>query len=134
MFFLLSTEGSLVITRAYPALYLGGTPSNETVTSPPSCLLLENRLYMSPISHMKQGVHITYFTTLVQGTAAYTKLLFTNICLNWNKINVREWKWFILSFRTQIKSKCKNTYSGNDYCNIKHKYKYWSIKNYHRLC
>ena len=32
--------------RAYPALYLGGTPSQETGTSPPSCLLLENRLYM----------------------------------------------------------------------------------------
>ena len=30
--------------RAYPALYLGGTSSQETVTSPPSCLLLENHL------------------------------------------------------------------------------------------
>ena len=38
-------KGSLVITRAYPALYLGGTPSQETGTSPPSCLLLENHLY-----------------------------------------------------------------------------------------
>ena len=46
VFFLLPTEGSLVITRAYPALYLGGTPSQETGTSPPSCLLLENRLYI----------------------------------------------------------------------------------------
>ena len=44
--FLLSTEGSLVISRAYPALYLSGTPSQETGTSPPSCLLLENRLYI----------------------------------------------------------------------------------------
>ena len=43
VFFLLSTEGSLV-TRAYLALYLGGTPSQETRTSPPSCLLLKNRL------------------------------------------------------------------------------------------
>ena len=34
VFFLLSTEGSIVITRAYPALYLGGTPSQETGTSP----------------------------------------------------------------------------------------------------
>ena len=33
--------------RAYPALYVGGTPSQETGTSTPSCLLLENRLYMS---------------------------------------------------------------------------------------
>ena len=33
--------------RAYQALYLGGTPSQETGTSPSSCLLLENRLYMN---------------------------------------------------------------------------------------
>ena len=43
---LLSTEGSLVIIRAYPALYLSGTPSQETGTSHPSCLLFENCLYM----------------------------------------------------------------------------------------
>ena len=48
--FLLSTEGSLVIIRAYQALHLGGTPSQETGTSLPSCLLLENRLLMSPTS------------------------------------------------------------------------------------
>ena len=46
VFFRLSMDGSLVITRAYPALYLGGTPSQETSTSPPSCLLLKNRLYI----------------------------------------------------------------------------------------
>ena len=46
VFFLLSTEGSLVIIRAYPALNLGVTPSQETGTSPPRCLLLENRLYI----------------------------------------------------------------------------------------
>ena len=46
VFFLLSTEGSLVIARAYPALYLSGTPSQDTGTRPPSCLLLENRLYI----------------------------------------------------------------------------------------
>ena len=45
----LSTEGSLVITRAYPPLYLGGTPSQETGTSPPSCLLLKNRLCLCTI-------------------------------------------------------------------------------------
>ena len=45
-FFLLSTEGPLVITRACPDLFLSGTPSQETGTSPSSCLLLENRLYM----------------------------------------------------------------------------------------
>ena len=32
--------------RGYVALHLGGTPSQETGTSPPSCLLLENRLYI----------------------------------------------------------------------------------------
>ena len=47
VFFLLSTEGSLVITRAYPALYLAGTTSHETGTSPPSCLHLDNRLCMT---------------------------------------------------------------------------------------
>ena len=44
---LLQMEGSLEITRAYPALSFGGTPSQETGTSPPSCLLLENRLYIT---------------------------------------------------------------------------------------
>ena len=34
VFFLLSTKGSLVDTRAYLALHLGGTPSQETGTSP----------------------------------------------------------------------------------------------------
>ena len=34
VFFLLPTEGSLVITRAYPTLYLGGTPSQKTNTIP----------------------------------------------------------------------------------------------------
>ena len=37
----------LKIIRAYSALYLGGTPSQETGTSPPSYLLLENRLYIT---------------------------------------------------------------------------------------
>ena len=51
--FLLSAEGSLVNIRAYVALHLVGTPSRETGTSPPHCLFLDNRLYMSPDSHMK---------------------------------------------------------------------------------
>ena len=46
VFFLLSAEGSLVDIRAYVALHLGGTPSQETGTIPPSCLLLDNRLLM----------------------------------------------------------------------------------------
>ena len=49
VFFLLLTEGSLVTIRADPALYIGGTPSQETGTSPPSCLLLENHLYITGI-------------------------------------------------------------------------------------
>ena len=47
VFFLLSTEGSFEITRAYPALCLGGTPSQETGTRPPSCLFLKKRLFMN---------------------------------------------------------------------------------------
>ena len=35
-----------MIIRAYQALYLGGNASQETGTSPPSCLLPENRLYI----------------------------------------------------------------------------------------
>ena len=42
VFFLLSAEGSLVDIRAYIALHLSGTPSQETSSSPPSCLLLDN--------------------------------------------------------------------------------------------
>ena len=34
------------VFRAYSALYLGGTPSQETSTSPSCCQLLENRLCM----------------------------------------------------------------------------------------
>ena len=46
-FFIYQAEGALVhIIRAYTASYLGGTPSQKTGNSPPSCLLLENRLYM----------------------------------------------------------------------------------------
>ena len=49
VFFLLSTEVSLVDTKAYLALYLGGTPSQEASTSPPSWLLLNNHLFMYSI-------------------------------------------------------------------------------------
>ena len=37
-----------MITRAYPALYLGGTPRHGSGTSSLSCLLLENRQFMNP--------------------------------------------------------------------------------------
>ena len=53
-----------MITRAYPALYLGGTPSQETGTSLPRGLLLENGLYLSPnlyeSSNNKCGDIFTY--------------------------------------------------------------------------
>ena len=42
--FLLSTEGSLL--WVYLALYLGGTPSTSTGTRSPSCIRLENCLYI----------------------------------------------------------------------------------------
>ena len=38
-------DGWLIIIRAYLAIYLGGTPNQETGTSLPNCLLLENSLY-----------------------------------------------------------------------------------------
>ena len=47
IFFLLPTVGSLVDTWTYFALYPGGTPSLTTGTSPPSCILLENCLFMN---------------------------------------------------------------------------------------
>ena len=37
------------IFSGYQSLYLGGTPSLKTDTSPPSCLHLHNRLYMPTI-------------------------------------------------------------------------------------
>ena len=46
MFCLFSMEGPLVDNRDYLSLYLGGTPSPRTGTSQPSCLLLDNRLYI----------------------------------------------------------------------------------------
>ena len=47
--------------RAYPALYLGGTHSQETGTSPPSCLLLKNRLCMCPIKVNSNAIeHIVH--------------------------------------------------------------------------
>ena len=43
--------------RAYIALHLGGTPSQKTGSSPPSCLLLDNRLY---IKYLRQTFVIRY--------------------------------------------------------------------------
>ena len=41
--------------RAYPALYLSGTPTLETGTRPPSCLFLENHLYMQSVKIFQQS-------------------------------------------------------------------------------
>ena len=49
MFFPLTTVGTLVDTWACFTLYPGGIPRLMTGTSPPSCILLENRLYISKI-------------------------------------------------------------------------------------
>ena len=49
--FFYQAEGALVhIIRAYTALYFGGTPSQKTATSPPSCLLFDNHLCMAFIN------------------------------------------------------------------------------------
>ena len=45
--------GILSDYKSLLALCLGGTPSLKAGIRPPSCLLLENWLYMSPDSHMK---------------------------------------------------------------------------------
>ena len=42
----------------YLALHLGGTHSTSTGTRPPSCTRLENRLYMSPITHFKSDLFL----------------------------------------------------------------------------
>ena len=47
--FIKRKETLVQIIRAYTAFYLGGTPSLKTGTRPPSCLLLDNLLYMPPI-------------------------------------------------------------------------------------
>ena len=83
VFFLLLTEGSLGDIRAYLALHLGGTPSQETGISPPSCLLLENRLYMLWALSFYQligGCGST--TTWVWGNSLYDKL--------WNHLDKRK--------------------------------------------
>ena len=49
------------VNQSSRALYFSGIPSLRAGTQPPSCLYLDNRLYMSPISHMKisQGLRIS---------------------------------------------------------------------------
>ena len=73
VFLLLPAEGSLVDIRAYIALCLGGTPSQETGTSSPSCLLLDNRLFIfnttqisNPNLQIIQNLYLLY--SLVMST------------------------------------------------------------------
>ena len=61
VFFLLSAEGFLVDMRAFVALHLGGTPSQETGTSPPSCLILDNCLYIR-ILHQRSVTLCVYLS------------------------------------------------------------------------
>ena len=46
----LYNEGIFSEYQSLLALYLSRTPSQETGTSPPSCLYLDNHLYMSQVS------------------------------------------------------------------------------------
>ena len=51
--FILTMEGSLVDKIDLQALYLSGTYCHKTGIRPPTCQLLDYRLYMSPDSHIK---------------------------------------------------------------------------------
>ena len=60
--FFYQVEGTFVhIIRAYTAVYLGGTPSQRTGTSPPSCLLLDNRLFMTVVKWANTGLQELFF-------------------------------------------------------------------------
>ena len=63
-YFLLSTEGPLVITRAYQPYTLVGPPVRGPVLDPPSCLLLENRLYISNDQPITMPVNRDWMYTL----------------------------------------------------------------------
>ena len=65
----LSTVGSLVDHRAYKALHLSGTSSLTTGTSPPSCQLLDNQLYISTRLHGS----LVYYSVLTQDSLEMVK-------------------------------------------------------------
>ena len=74
-----------MITRAYSALYLGDTPSQKTGTSPPSCLLLENCLYMrakGPNVQCKDHYDLSSAIQLMVFTHVIVRIL--NHFLNYN--------------------------------------------------
>ena len=56
-------------TRAYLALYLGGTPSQETGASPPSCLLLDICLYIFQ-TYFPAFFNVSLLAALVAAAAA----------------------------------------------------------------
>ena len=58
-----------MITRAYRASYLGGTPSQETGASPPSCLLLDICLYIFQ-KYFPAFFNVSLLAALVAAAAA----------------------------------------------------------------
>ena len=84
-----------MITRAY----LGGTPNQRTGTGPPSCLLLENRLYMT--SYVLIGKHA--FGEHVFGEHAFG----INICLFQVSKDVEKEKMAAIIARNKLKSMTK---------------------------
>ena len=68
VFFSFTSGGILSEYLSLPALHLSGTPSLKTNTSPPSCQLLHNWLFMSPDSHIKQLLIPSLVSVLVIST------------------------------------------------------------------
>ena len=64
MFFLLPTIGSLVDNRAYFALHPG--VQSKTDPSLPSCILLENRLYMVLNIWPSEFIHLAFQPCLLR--------------------------------------------------------------------
>ena len=62
----LPTEGSLVDLRAYKPYTLVGPPSLMTGTSPPSCLFLDNRLYIHKVWILIYSGDYSYVKLLLQ--------------------------------------------------------------------
>ena len=93
-----------MITRAYKAFYLGGTPSQRTGTGPPGCLRLKNRLYMT--SYVLIGKHA--FGEQVFGEHAFgIKTLLFLICLFQVSKDVEKEKMAAIIARNKLKSMTK---------------------------
>ena len=119
-----SLEGSLVITRAYPALYFGGTPSQETGTSPPSSLLLENRLDTSPDSHMKIFWDFFSYSVSVQVQIHFITFISASwyLCFTWIGHQSNFWlptlaaslySWWLCALFIQHNTNNKMAYTQN---------------------